>query len=166
MCSFFGKDARFTVWSVFYFKQIMLQGARHRGIFLGGGFHIKTQAGILGCLRRSGAERADGYFLLLEVGEVFHQRLNAGGTEENKHVVVEVLHLLFCEIIAYSTIHDALLVVQFLRIKYAGQTVVVDIAHRNEVLLRFMFNHRRNEIVNATRRSKEHFTLTIDRKST
>ena len=63
------------------------------------------------------AETAYFYIALLEIGEILQQRLYAGRTEENKHVVIK--RFIFAEVVAHSAVHDSLGVRNLIGIKHA-----------------------------------------------
>ena len=142
-------------------EEIVLEGTGHGRILLRGGLDVETETGGTGGLRGGGSEGGNGYLALLEVGEVLDERLDTGGAEEDEHVVVEGLDLLRGEVVADGAVHDALAVVELLRVKELGNGVVVDVAHGYEILLGLVLGHGGQQVVNLTGGAEEDLALAV-----
>ena len=141
------------------FAQIEVDGRSHRGSLGRGGFDVEAQAGVLHGFYRGRAEGGDTYVALLEVGEVFEQRLNALGAEEHEHVVVE--SLVGTEVVAHGAVHRRLRHIELVGREQGALRAVVDIAHYDEEVLCLVFLHCRQEVGEfACGRGKD-FTLAV-----
>lgn len=118
--------------------KVCLDGCCHRRGLDRGSLDVDAQAGILGGLGGGGAECGDGDVALLEVGEIFHQRLDPLRREEHEHVVVE--WLVGGEIVADSAVHDGAVKLDFLA-EDLGVGAVVHVGNSKEVFLVLVLEH-------------------------
>ena len=116
------------------FLEVEVDGRGHRRGFGRGCVDVKAQARVRDGLGGVGAEGGYGDGALVEVREIFCQRLYALGREENQHVVVE--RLVGREIVRDGAVHYCARVLDLGVVKQFRVRVVVDVGHRQkEVLL-------------------------------
>lgn len=142
-----------------YFLQIGIQGGGDAGVLLGGGLEFEFQSRFLDSLGCGGTKRSDGYFVFLDVRDVFDERVQPTGTEKNDHVVVE--RLVRGEGIGYGSIHDSFLVDNLFAFQNLSKFVVVDVAQGYEIFIVLVLDDLGNDVIDLSCGTKEHFTLAI-----
>ena len=130
-------------------------------MFLCRSLEVESVSGVghsLGCSR---SECGDAHVVLLEAGEVLRERLDARGAEEDEHVAVELGCFFLGEVVAHGAVHDALGVVEFLRVEQLLYVVVVNAAHWHEIFLALVLHHCGDERVELAGVAEEHLALAI-----
>lgn len=135
-----------------------VEGGSHRRSLGIGSLEVDTQTGVgdrLGC---SSAESTDFDVILLEVGEILQQRVDALRAEENKHIVVE--RLVRREIVAHGTVHHSRRAVEFI-FSEERHIAAVHVAHGKEILIVLMLEHRWQQIGEFAGLGSEDFALAV-----
>ena len=129
-----------------------VESGRHRGRFNRRCLHVKTQSGVAYGLSRSSAEASDLDLILLELWEIFKQRVDTRRTEEEQHIVIE--RFVRTEVIAHSAVHDRLRIIYIVVVEDI-KIFLMYIAHGIQITFFIMLEQIRQKVIEFAGIDKE-----------
>ena len=120
---------------------MVVYGRRDAGILRRGSLYVETKAGVADGLGGSRTECADNDIALLEVGEVLLERLHTAGTEEDEHIIVQLLvglevvaKVIFADEPTASLDHENAFNIMKILKEYSKERLVIVVTHDRTVL--------------------------------
>lgn len=140
------------------FFQEMFQRRRHRREFGLRRLYVEPQPRVVYGFGGRRTEAPDFDVALLEVREIFEQRLYSCRTEKDEHIVVE--RFVGFEIVAYRAVHHGFGIVDVMLVEQRIFSVVY-VGNGEQVFFVGVFGQSGNKVVELARVAEEDFTFAV-----